>query len=123
VLGGPKGLADHAWFKANADQATHAVGQKKPNACGLFDMLGNVAEWCNDYYDAKAYASAAGPQPGKAVADPHGPESSNYRVLRGGSWRSGPGQCRSAARMGESPGYADTCLGYEAYGFRCVRKA
>jgi formylglycine-generating enzyme required for sulfatase activity len=109
-------LGEYAWTSSNAGQTTHPVGEKRPNPWGLYDMYGNVAEWCNDYYSPSAYSSADG-------NDPHGPASGDYRVLRGGSWRSGPAVCRSAARMGEPPGAGDTCMGYEAYGFRCVRRA
>jgi hypothetical protein len=81
-------------------------------------MHGNVAEWCNDFYGEKAYAVGAA-----AATDPRGPSSGKERVLRGGSWRSGAESCRSAARNSEEPGLTDVCFGYEAYGFRCVRKA
>jgi formylglycine-generating enzyme required for sulfatase activity len=74
-----------------------------------------VAEWCNDYYAPGAYASAD-------ANDPHGPSDGDYRVLRGGSWRSAADVARSAARYGATPGMADVCLGYEAFGFRCVRR-
>jgi formylglycine-generating enzyme required for sulfatase activity len=109
-------LAEFAWFKANAANATHPVGQKPPNPWGLCDMHGNVAEWCHDHYGESHYAKAEG-------KDPKGPPSGEDRVLRGGSWRDSAGSCRSSARRGEAPGLADVCFGYEAYGFRCVRKA
>ena len=109
-------LAEQAWFKANAAQTTHAVGQKRPNAWGLYDMLGNVSEWCNDRYSENAYAAPA-------TTDPCGPDAGDERVLRGGNWRSGEDHCRPAARAGEAPGLADVCFGYDGYGFRCVKRA
>ena len=112
----PALLREHAWFKGNSNQATHPVGQNKPNPWGLCDMHGNVAEWCSDLYDEGCYRKREG-------NDPRGPASGDKRVLRGGSWRSTEERCRSAARAGETPGFADVCFGYEAYGFRCVRKA
>ncbi|MGA2496834.1 MAG: formylglycine-generating enzyme family protein [Tepidisphaeraceae bacterium] len=112
----PADLAAYAWTKANAGQTTHAVGQKQPNRWGLFDMHGNVAEWCNDRYGEKEYAN-------RAADNPRGPATGDERILRGGSWRVGPERCRSASRAGETPGLADVCFGYEAYGFRCVRSA
>jgi formylglycine-generating enzyme required for sulfatase activity len=109
-------LAKHAWFKINGEKTTHPVGRKETNPWGLRDMHGNVAEWCNDFY-AESYQHADG------ALDPKGPASGEERVLRGGSWKSSPDSCRSSARYSEPPGFADVCFGYEAYGFRCLRRA
>lgn len=111
----PGKLIAFAWFKNNSGGSTHLVREKQPNPWGLYDMHGNVAEWCSDYY-ADAYE--AGP-----VQDPAGPESGEGRVLRGGSWRTSDESCQSSARNCEAPGLADVCFGYEAYGFRCMRAA
>jgi formylglycine-generating enzyme required for sulfatase activity len=112
----PTELAANAWLKSNSGQSTHPVGQKPPNRWGLYDMYGNVAEWCNDRYGEKEYTA-------KATDNPRGPANGNERVLRGGSWRGAADRCRSSARASETPGLADVCFGYEAYGFRCVRSA
>ena len=82
---------------------THPVGQKAPNGFGLHDMLGNVWEWVEDW---------RGDYPGGRVTDPVGPRSGSYRVLRGGSWISYAGACRSAYRSGGSPGRRNYGLGF-----------
>ena len=88
-------LGKYAWYDANGGDATHPAGQKLPNAWGLYDMAGNVWEWCADWY---------GPYPGGAVTDPRGPvSSSNGRVIRGGSWFFGGWSCRSALRHYGAP--------------------
>ncbi|MFA4987201.1 MAG: formylglycine-generating enzyme family protein [Candidatus Brocadiia bacterium] len=83
-------LGDYAWFNGNAEGTCHPVGTRKPNAWGLYDMYGNVWEWCLDWY-AEKYPYGAG-------TNPRGPEHGQDRVLRGGSWNDLPEDCRSAIR-------------------------
>ncbi len=85
-------LADYAWFAHNSGKQTHAVGQKRPNAWGLYDMHGNMWEWCNDWYSADYYSRSP-------VANPRGPTSGNARVQRGGSWTDVAHYVRSAIRI------------------------
>ena len=107
-------LQRYAWFKTNSGGKPRPVGQRKPNAWGLYDMHGNVWEWCNDFYKVDYYAAAP-------AQDPKGPDSGDKKVLRGGCWNSTPDACRLAYRYNENPAYTDACFGYDIYGFRCVR--
>ena len=111
----PRALGDHAWFAENSGNRTHPAGQKKPNRWGLFDMHGNVAEWCNDRYNEDYYSKGL-------EKDPRGPAEGTDRVIRGGAWNSNAESCRSAYRASD-PAIDDTCLANDAIGFRCVRKA
>ncbi len=97
---------EYAWFSDNSHGKTHPVGQKSPNAWGLYDMLGNVWEWCADWYDEKCYASS----PSVAV-DPPGPPRASDRVIRGGCWGVEPRFVRSANRNRNVPENRNNNLG------------
>ena len=95
----PSKLGEYAWFGPNSDEDTHEVGKKKPNAWGLYDMLGNVDEWCMDHYsptDYQAYAK------NPLTLNPlRKPDAFKYSyVVRGGSWADPAEHCRSATRRG-----------------------
>ncbi len=92
-----KQLGEYAWYDANSGDKTHPVGEKKPNAWGLYDMHGNVWEWCQDWFDSGYYAKSP-------TEDPTGPAASWNRVVRGGCWRYPASRCRLADRSGSSPG-------------------
>jgi len=92
-----------AWYPGNCGSKTHSVGTKKANAWGLYDMQGNVWEWCADWYDA---------YPSVAVTDPVGPNTGTYHVFRGGSWHSIAPRCRSAYRAVAKPDYRRNFLGF-----------
>ena len=88
-------LGEYAWYGDNSDNKTHPVGMKIPNAWGLYDMHGNVWEWCSDCWK-RDYTTTA-------VSDPIGPAAGFFRVLRGGGWGSRAGDCRSADRRRRAP--------------------
>jgi formylglycine-generating enzyme required for sulfatase activity len=109
-------LANYAWFEKNAGGHPQPVGQKMPNPWGLYDICGNLWEWCNDFYGVEYYSES--PQ-----KDPRGPAEGDTKVVRGGAWKFSADNCRCGYRYNENPGYVDVCFGYDIYGFRCVKNA
>ena len=100
---GTGNLDDMGWYDDNSGGQTHPVGTKQPNAWGLYDMHGNVWEWCADWH---------GTYPSGAVTDPKGASSGSLRVMRGGCWSYGAAGCRSAYRLGSNPSGTGNYLGF-----------
>lgn len=97
---GSEGLEQVGWFRENSQRQTQPVGLLQPNELGLYDMSGNVWEWCQDCWDRKYYEKCH--QQG-IVDNPEGTESGLYRVLRGGSWSAYGPRCQVAFRVSDSP--------------------
>jgi formylglycine-generating enzyme required for sulfatase activity len=104
-------LSQYAWYRNNSGGKTHPVGQLKPNAWGLYDMHGNVHEWCQDWFDRKYYSQSPS-------NDPLGPSTGLAKALRGGDWGSEDWYCRCASRSLSSLDRRSDRLG-----FRLVRMA
>jgi formylglycine-generating enzyme required for sulfatase activity len=99
-------LTNYAWYEGSSGGTTHPVGQKLANPWGLYDMHGNVWEWCQDWFDS---------YPGGIALDPQGPVDGSYREFRGGGWRGYVRNCRSAGRD-----YGVPDIRYYFIGFRVV---
>jgi formylglycine-generating enzyme required for sulfatase activity len=102
-------IGDVAWYVGNSNGQTHPVGEKEPNELGLYDMSGNVLEWCNDWYDSKYYMQC---KDRGTVLNPTCPNKGVVRVLRGGSWGFEALYCRSAYRFGGLPGSRSSLFGF-----------
>ena len=100
-----------AWYRNNSGNQTHEVAGKRPNSFGLFDVLGNVSEWVNDWYDKDYYQHSPS-------QDPSGPTSGQERVRRGGSWVSEPGDAGASVRDRSIPDARSN-----GQGVRCVWEA
>ena len=111
----PEKLRNHAWFDGNSESKPHPAGHWEANPWGLYDLLGNVNEWCNDFYSPKYYKNSP-------KDNPRGPEEGEKRVLRGGAWSSSAESCTAWARNCDEAGQSDICLTMDSDGFRCVRK-
>ena len=98
-------LPAYAWFKGSFEGRTHPAGQKRPNAFGLHDLGGNVAEWCADWFDPGYYARSA-------VEDPRGPAEGSVRCVRGGSFLGGADEVRTTSRRGSDPAARRRSIGF-----------
>lgn len=102
---GSNNLHDVAWFWGNTKGQTSITGEKMPNELGLYDMSGNVHEWCNNWYDSIYYLK-------NSVENPQGPNFGEFRVFRGGCWNSDKEYCRTANRGYKVSDFRNPSLGF-----------
>ena len=111
---GSNNIDDVAWYWGNSDNpdnelhtthGTHIIGTKNPNELGIYDMSGNVCEWCNDWYNGSYYDNSPS-------NNPQGPATGTYRVCRGGSWLNDYNECRNTFRGDNNPSHSNHFLGF-----------
>ncbi len=110
IYSGSDLLDEVAWWKDDSDERNYPVGQKKANGYGLFDMSGNVWEWCSDWFDQYYYQSSP-------TTNPTGPASGTERVIRGGGWDFSAEFCRMSSRAKDQPDYRSAYFGFRV----CIR--
>ena len=101
----PEDLGEYAWFNDNSDLKPHPIGSRKPNGLGIYDMSGNVWQWCSDWYNDNYYTKSP-------KDNPKGIPSGFTHVVRGGSWNSPAGDIRASHRDAFVPGYKDRATGF-----------
>ncbi|MEZ4827058.1 MAG: SUMF1/EgtB/PvdO family nonheme iron enzyme [Bacteroidia bacterium] len=105
---GSNSLFEVGWYDDNSQDITQPVGLKRPNELGIFDMSGNVYEWCQDWYGKDYYTQCAREN---IINNPEGPKTGEYRVVRGGSWYDDGGDCCVTCRIIIRPSVRDYCIG------------